>query len=69
MQQKVGVPAEPFPWFEAGRLAVRDRFVDTSPFVAFGSFMHGCLTRVSAEAPVNVAAGGSVVPTFVVEPR
>jgi len=69
VQQKVGVPAETFPWFEAGRLAVRDRFVDTSPFVAFGSFMHGCLTRVSAEAPVNVAAGGSVVPTFVVEPR
>ena len=27
------------------------------------------LLRVAADAPVNVAAGGSVVPTFVVEPR
>ena len=49
--------------------AESDRLVETSPFVAFGSVMHGCLTRVSAGTPVNVAGGGSVVPTFVVEPR
>lgn len=69
VQEKVGLPAEPFPAFEDGRLQIRDWLVDTSPFVAFGAFMHGCLTRVSAATPVNVAGGGSVVPTFVVEPR
>jgi hypothetical protein len=31
--------------------------------------MHGCLTRVSAGEISNVTAGGSIVPTFVVEPR
>jgi hypothetical protein len=69
VQEKVGLPAEPFPVFEGGALQIRDQFVDTSPFVAFGSFMHGCLTRIAPDAPVNVATGGSVVPTFVVEAR
>jgi uncharacterized circularly permuted ATP-grasp superfamily protein len=69
VQEKVGLPSEPYPHFTNGQLQVRDWLVDTSPFVSFGSFMHGCLTRVSAEIPVNVAGGGSVIPTFVVEPR
>ncbi|MDB5308793.1 MAG: hypothetical protein JWO38_2995 [Gemmataceae bacterium] len=69
VQEKVGLPAEPFPTVDGGRLQVSDWLVDTSPFVAFGEFMHGCLTRISAAAPVNVAGGGSIVPTFVVEPR
>jgi hypothetical protein len=54
---------------DGGRVEVRELSVETSPFVAFGEFVSGCLTRVAADAPVNVAAGGSVVPTFVVEPR
>lgn len=69
VQERVRLPSEPFPSFEGGTLHVRDQYVDTSPFVAFGEFMHGCLTRISSQAPVNVATGGSVVPTFVVEPR
>jgi uncharacterized circularly permuted ATP-grasp superfamily protein len=69
VQERIGLPTEPFPVFENGTLQVRDRLVETSPFVAFGSVMHGCLTRIAAETPVNVAGGGSVVPTFVVEPR
>lgn len=69
VQEKVGLPAEPYPAFEDGQVRIRDWLVDTSPFVAFGAFMHGCLTRISAATPVNVAGGGSVVPTFVVEPR
>jgi hypothetical protein len=69
VQEKVGLPAELFPVFEGDTLVVKNQFIDTSPFVAFGEFMHGCLTRVSPGAPVNVAAGGSVVPTFVVERR
>jgi hypothetical protein len=44
--------------------------LDTNPFVAFGSFMHGCLTRISTEALLNVTAGGgSTVPTFLIEER
>ncbi|HYH64983.1 MAG TPA: hypothetical protein VD866_09840 [Urbifossiella sp.] len=69
VQRKVGLPREPYPVADGGRVAVRDLYVETSPFVAFGEFVSGCLTRVAADAPVNVAAGGSVVPTFVVEPR
>jgi uncharacterized circularly permuted ATP-grasp superfamily protein len=69
VQAKVGLPAEPFPTFTNGSLTVKDWLIETSPYVSFGDFMHGCLTRVSAEIPVNVAGGGSVIPTFVVEPR
>ena len=69
VQEKVGLPAEAYPSFANGSLSIRDWLVETSPFVAFGAFMHGCLTRISAEIPVNVAGGGSVIPTFVVEPR
>ena len=55
---------------ESNALQVIDRTLDTNPYVAFGAFMHGCLTRISTEALVNVTAGGgSTVPTFLVEPR
>jgi hypothetical protein len=70
VQRKVRLPHEPYPGFENGSLQVLDRMLDTNPFVALGSFMHGCLTRISTEALVNVTAGGgSTVPTFLVEPR
>jgi hypothetical protein len=70
VQQKVKLPKEAFPSFENNSLQVIDRMLDTNPYVAFGSFMHGCLTRISTEALVNVTAGGgSTVPTFLVEPR
>jgi uncharacterized circularly permuted ATP-grasp superfamily protein len=69
VQEKVGLPTEAYPTMENGQLQLRDWLVETSPFVAFGDYMHGSLTRISAEIPVNVAGGGSVSPTFVVEPR
>lgn len=70
VQQKVALPYEPFPSFENGQLHLIDRLLDTNPFVAFGSYMHGCLTRISTEALLNVTAGGgSTVPTFLVEAR
>lgn len=70
VQQKVKLPKEAFPGFENGSLHVLDRMLDTNPYVAFGTHMHGCLTRISTEALVNVTAGGgSTVPTFLVEPR
>jgi hypothetical protein len=70
VQRKVGVPFEPFPSFENGSLHILNRMLDTNPYVAFGSFMHGCLTRISTDPLVNVTAGGgSTVPTFFIEPR
>ena len=70
VQQKVRIPYEAYPSFENGGLHVIDRMLDTNPYVAFGAYMHGCLTRISTEALVNVTAGGgSTVPTFLVEPR
>lgn len=70
VQQKVKLPHEAFPSFENNSLHVLDRMLDTNPYVAFGTHMHGCLTRISTEALVNVTAGGgSTVPTFLVEPR
>jgi hypothetical protein len=70
VQQRIALPSEAFPSFENGSLHVLDRLLDTNPYVAFGSYMHGCLTRISTDPLVNVTAGGgSTVPTFVVEPR
>jgi uncharacterized circularly permuted ATP-grasp superfamily protein len=70
VQRKVKVPSEAFPSFENNGLHILDRTLDTNPYVAFGSFMHGCLTRISTEALVNVTAGGgSTVPTFLIEAR
>jgi uncharacterized circularly permuted ATP-grasp superfamily protein len=70
VQERVELPYEPFPGVVNGTLHVLDRLLDTNPFVALGEYMHGCLTRISTEALVNVTAGGgSTVPTFLVEPR
>ena len=31
---------------------------DTNPFVFYGDYVDGCLTRLSTEALLNVTAGG-----------
>ncbi|NOT06672.1 MAG: hypothetical protein HOP28_00545 [Gemmatimonadales bacterium] len=70
VQQRIGLPSEPFPSWADGALQFADRIVDTAPFVFGGSYVDGCLTRVSTATLVNVTAGGgSTVPTFVVERR
>jgi hypothetical protein len=70
VQEKIRLPYEPFPSVHDGKLHVIDRLMDTNPYVAFGQFVHGCLTRISTEQLLNVTAGGgSTVPTFLVEPR
>ena len=47
-----------------------NRMLDTAPFVCYGAFVEGCLTRISTAALLNVTAGGgSTVPTFLVERR
>jgi uncharacterized circularly permuted ATP-grasp superfamily protein len=70
VQQRVKLPYEPFPGMHEGKLQVLPRMLDTNQFVAFGTHMHGCLTRISTEALLNVTAGGgSTVPTFIIDQR
>lgn len=70
VQERVPLPFEPFPSMADGRVQFRDRMLDTAPFVAYGEYADGCLTRLSSAALLNVTAGGgSTVPTFVVEKR
>ena len=70
VQQKIRLPSEPFPSMDGGVLRVADRMLDTNPYVAFGTTVHGCLTRISSDELVNVTAGGgSTVPTFLLEDR
>ena len=69
-QERIVLPFEPFPSVVDGRMHLRDRMLDTAPFIAYGQYADGCLTRLSTAALLNVTAGGgSTVPTFVVEKR
>ncbi len=70
VQERIGLPHEPYPSVVQGRLHWVDRMLDTDPFVFYGRYMDGCLTRISTAALLNVTAGGgSTVPTFVIEKR
>jgi len=70
VQQRVALPSEPYPSFVDGKVHVVDRMVDTAPYAAYGSYIDGCLSRLSTAALLNVTAGGgSQTPTFVVEKR
>ena len=70
VQQRVALPSEPYPSFVDGKVHVVDRMVDTAPYAAYGSYIDGCLSRLSTAALLNVTAGGgSQTPTFVVERR
>ena len=70
VQERVSIPSEPYPSLVDGKVQVIDRMLDTAPFICYGDFMEGVLTRLSTAALLNVTAGGgSTVPTFVVEAR
>lgn len=70
VQERVVIPTEPYPSMVEGSLHIYERLLDTAPFVFHGSFVDGCLTRLSTDPLLNVSAGGgSTVPTFVVEKR
>lgn len=70
VQERMPLPVELFPGLTTGTVELRERIVDTAPFVFNGAQVDGCLTRISTASLVNVTAGGgSTVPTFVVEPR
>jgi hypothetical protein len=70
VQERVSLPSEPYPSFVEGRLVLADRMLDTAPYVVYGQYVDGCLTRLSTAALLNVTAGGgSSVPTLLVEKR
>ena len=70
MQQRVPIPEEPYPSIVDGRLQIFDRMLDTAPFIFYGNYVDGCLTRLSTDPLLNVSAGGgSSVPSFIVEKR
>lgn len=70
VQERVRIPAEPYPSMVDGRLQIYNRMLDTAPFVFHGDYVDGCLTRLSTDPLLNVSAGGgSTVPTFIVEKR
>ena len=68
VQERIPLPKEPFPSMDGGTLRIADRMLDTAPYVAYGQFIDGCLSRLSTAALLNVTAGGgSSVPTFVIQ--
>jgi uncharacterized circularly permuted ATP-grasp superfamily protein len=70
VQQRIRVPSEPFPSLVEGRVQVYNRLIDTNPYIWYGEYVSGCLTRLSTVELLNVTAGGgSAVPTFIVEKR
>ena len=70
VQQRVRLPHEPFPSLVDGAVRITERLLDTAPFVSYGEFVDGCLTRIGTDPLLNVTAGGgSTVCTFIVEPR
>ncbi len=71
VQERIELPQESFPGLAAdGSAFFLDRMLDTDPFVSFGEYVEGCLTRLSTAPLLNVTAGGgSTVPTFLVIER
>jgi len=66
VQERVGIPEEPFPVVEEGRLRFEALKVNVNPFYVAGAEA-GAVTRASRSAVINVSAGGGSVPTFVVD--
>jgi hypothetical protein len=70
VQHRITMPSEPYPSLVEGRVQIYDRWIDTNPYIWYGDYVSGCLTRLSTAELLNVTAGGgSAVPTFIVERR
>lgn len=70
VQRRVNLPKFPYASWVDGDVHIYDRMLDTNPYLWYGQYMSGCLTRLSTASLLNVTAGGgSTVPTFVVEKR
>jgi uncharacterized circularly permuted ATP-grasp superfamily protein len=70
VQERVPIPVEPYPSLVEGQVEIFNRLIDTNPYIWYGEYVSGCLTRLSTAELMNVTAGGgSAVPTFVIERR
>ena len=70
VQERIQLPVEPYPVLVDGKVKVEERIEDTAPFIFYGQFMDGLMSRLSTESLVNVTAGGgSSVATFIVADR
>lgn len=70
VQKRVALPQIPYASWVDSAVEIYDRMIDTNPFIWYGNYVDGCLTRLSTVALLNVTAGGgSTVPSFIVEPR
>ena len=70
VQKRVALPKIPYASWVDDQVVIYDRMIDTNPFIWYGSYVDGCLTRLSTVSLLNVTAGGgSTVPSFVVIPR
>jgi uncharacterized circularly permuted ATP-grasp superfamily protein len=65
LQQRVSIPAEPFPLLANGGLEFPELKVNVNPFSVRGADV-GAVTRASRSSVINVSAGGGSVPTFIV---
>jgi hypothetical protein len=70
VQERVALPKEPFPSMDGGTVRFAERMLDTAPYVGYGLFVDGVLSRLSTASLLNVTAGGgSSVPTFVINAK
>lgn len=70
VQERVEIPWETYPSLVDGRVHLSNRMLDTAPFIFYGEYMDGCLTRLGTDPLLNVTAGGgSSVPTFIIQKR
>ena len=70
IQTRVPLPKFPYASWVDGRVEIIDRMIDTNPYIWYGGYVDGCLTRLSTAALLNVTAGGgSTVATFIVDQR
>ena len=70
VQQRIRIPSEPYPSLVEGNVQISNRLIDTNPYIWYGEYVSGCLTRLSTVDLLNVTAGGgSAVPTFLIQRR
>ncbi len=70
VQTRVPLPKFPYASWVDDHVEIYDRMIDTNPYIWYGGYVDGCLTRLSTAALLNVTAGGgSTVATFVVDKR